>query len=223
MRRILTVAAVVVAALVAVPAAALSPEPPTDPACDDAVWVVDQEAQPAVPVVQHRDYLWTRLVVVREEVTQTLWKYVQHGGPGVVWVDNDVYKYVTEDGTGTNVKPPKGTTYYSRTQDTKTVVVQPAIKQPEGRWFHAGETPDAEWTWTGLWKLHVIQPYVPATPELGHWQCPDGEPDPEPSEEPTPVPSDEPAEPVDDGDDGTPIPVPAAPAVARVTAPTFTG
>lgn len=60
-----------------------------------------------------------------DAVFKTEWKYTKHGGYGFIWVDNDEFKYIKADGTGTNNKPWLGW-YYERTQHTREVEVTPA-------------------------------------------------------------------------------------------------
>ncbi len=72
------------------------------------------------------------------EVSHTEWKYSEHGGSGKVYVDNNTYKYVDDNGVGYNDKDdiPEGTVFYERTEHTRTHVTQervpgsPAIGEP---------------------------------------------------------------------------------------------
>lgn len=73
-------------------------------------------------------------------VTHIEWKYSRHGDYGFVWVDNDTFKYVLDDGTGTDHKPSKGVIYYERTQNKQTVVDTPAWTET----IHAQGDPQIE-------------------------------------------------------------------------------
>jgi hypothetical protein len=93
------------------------------------------EYQPAVYATVHHDAIQETFTTVHHEaVTHTEWKYEKHGGFGKVYVDNNTFKYVDENGVGYDDKRdiPRDTGYYERTGHTRSVTDVEAYDEQVG-------------------------------------------------------------------------------------------
>jgi LPXTG-motif cell wall-anchored protein len=88
---------------------------------EEFITIENPDYVPAVEEVSHIVHHEAVTETVHHEaVTHTEWKYSKHGGWGFIWVDNDTFKYIKGDGTGTDEKPRYGE-FYERTQHTREV------------------------------------------------------------------------------------------------------